>query len=471
VSESNPTSLVAHVNETSLDQSYLSILKLYSVSANVGTFLNLGRFDASRVSVTQPSAGNYTISASWDTRTPMGHMSDGLNSVWWPSLYAYAPFQSAVAGYWDNATISSPVPAAAVFDTRNGQLLYVYNSYGFFGPGDQPTSTFQPYASGVRIDMTSAAIVGYAIVNGPTFAVGNLRMDLSQAVPAGQYGAFLELYDSAGHYTPAAVLMQTTPDTVPPVANAGPDLVVNEDTTVTFDGSRSTDNVGIASYTWTFMDGTMQTLQGVTATHVFATPGTYIVSLTVRDADGNVGTDTVTVTVRDVTPPTVTISSPSDGASIPGSTVIVTSAADNVAVVRVEFLVDGVSVGNDTTAPFEWSIAGGSLRDGNHTLTVIAFDAAGNSASATVRVKVTNVPGGNGLGPLEVGGFIAILALIAGIVVVLFLIARRKPRRPSMVPAVAAPSVAPTPAPASPEVPPTPAPEPPTEELPDIDKL
>src|SRR3989454_4103658 len=130
---------------------------------------------------------------------PIGHMSDGVSSVWWPSLYSYAPFQTAVAGYWDNATLSSPVPAAAVFDARSGQLLYVYNSYGFFGPDDQPSSTFQPYATGVRIDLTSAAIVGYAIVNGPSFAVGSLRMDLSQAVPAGQYGAFLELYDSAGY--------------------------------------------------------------------------------------------------------------------------------------------------------------------------------------------------------------------------------------------------------------------------------
>ena len=473
VSQSNPSSLVAHVNETSLDQSYLSILKLYSVSANVGTFLNLGRFDASRVSVTQPTTGTYTISASWDTRTPIGHMSDGVSSVWWPSLYAYAPFQTAVAGYWDNATLSSPVPAAAVFDARSGQLLYVYNSYGFFGPDDQPSSTFQPYATGVRIDLTSAAIVGYAIVNGPSFAVGSLRMDLSQAVPAGQYGAFLELYDSAGYYTPAAVLMRTTPDNVLPIANAGPDLIVDEDTTVTLDGSASTDNVGIASYTWTFMDGTIQTLPGVTASYVFAAPGRYVVTLTVRDADGNVGTDTVTVIVRDVTPPAVTVSSPSEGASVPGSTVIVASATDNLAVVRVEFLVDGVSVGNDTTAPFEWSIAAGSLKDGNHTLTVIAFDAAGNSASAMVHVTVANVPGGRGLGLSEIAGFLGILAVIAGIVVALFLIARRKPRRPAMAPAVAAPMVAPTSVRTTLEVPPAsePEPEPATEELPDIDNL
>lgn len=469
VSESNPTSLVADVNETSLEQSYMSILKLHSASANVGTFLNVGRLDPAGVSVTGPSAGNYTISASWDTRTPVGHMSDGLSSVWWPSLYAYAPFQSAVAGYWDNATLPSPTPGAAVFDTRSGRLLYVYTSYGFFGPEDQPASTFAPYATGLRIDLTSAAILGYAVVNGPSFAVGSLRMDLSQAVPAGQYGALLELYDSAGHYTSAATLMQTTPDNVPPVANAGADLVVNEDTTVSFDGSRSTDNVGVASYTWTFMDGTIQTLQGVTASYVFATPGTYLVTLTVRDADGNVGTDTLTVTVRDVTAPTITVSSPSEGASVPGSVVIVASATDNAAVVRVEFFVDGVSVGNDTTAPFEWPLAAGSLKDGNHTLTVIAYDEAGNSASSVRHVTAVNVPGGIGLGPFAIGGLIVILAVIAAIGVVLILILRRKPRRPSVAPPVAVPSSAPSsetsPAPIPPE------PEPPLEELPDIDNL
>src|SRR5207245_6607356 len=119
----------------------------------------------------------------------------------------------------------------------------------------------------------SAAIVGYALVNGPTFTVGNLRMDLSQAVPAGQYGALLEVYDSAGHYTSAATLMQTIPDSVPPVANAGPDLAVNEDTTLSFDGSRPPATVGLASSTWTSMDGSMQTLSGMTASYVFATPG------------------------------------------------------------------------------------------------------------------------------------------------------------------------------------------------------
>jgi len=221
------------------------------------------------------------------------------------------------------------------------------------------------------------------------------------------------------------------------------------------------------------MDGSTQTLSGVTASYVFATPGTYVVTLTVRDADGNAGTDSLTVTVRDVTAPAISVSSPSEGASVPGSVVIVASATDNTAVVRVEFFVDGGSVGNDTTAPFEWPLAAGSLNDGNHTLMVIAYDEAGNSASSVRHVTAVNVPGGLGLGPFAIGGLIVILAVIGAIGVVLMLILRRKPRRPSVAPpAVAAepaPSFAPpsvsSPAPIPPE------PEPPLEELPDIDNL
>jgi len=217
------------------------------------------------------------------------------------------------------------------------------------------------------------------------------------------------------------------------------------------------------------MDGSLQTLQGVTASYVFATPGTYLVTLTVRDADGNVGTDSLMVTVRDVTAPTVTVSSPSEGASVPGSVVIVASATDNVAVVRVEFFVDGVSVGNDTAAPFEWVLAAGTLKDGNHTLTVVAYDEAGNSASSVRHVTAVNVPGGIGLGPFAVGGLIVILAVIAAVGVVLILILRRKPRRPTVAPPVAASSSAPAYAPSSTSTPPEP--EPPLEELPDIDNL
>ena len=94
-------------------------------------------------------------------------------------------------------------------------------------------------------------------------------------------------------------------DTIPPTAEAGPDQTVNQNALVSFDGSGSTDNRGITSYTWTFVDGTSRRLTGRNPTCTFNIPGICTVTLNVTDVAGNWDTDTVTVHVLDVTPPTI----------------------------------------------------------------------------------------------------------------------------------------------------------------------
>lgn len=65
---------------------------------------------------------------------------------------------------------------------------------------------------------------------------------------------------------------------------------------VTFDGTGSVDSDGtIAGYAWDFGDG--GTATGATASHTYATGGTYTVSLTVTDDKGATGTSTAPVTV------------------------------------------------------------------------------------------------------------------------------------------------------------------------------
>jgi len=55
-----------------------------------------------------------------------------------------------------------------------------------------------------------------------------------------------------------------------------------------FDGSASTDDLGISSYTWDFGDGSAPaTGTSATATHVYATAGAYMVVLTVTDTGGH----------------------------------------------------------------------------------------------------------------------------------------------------------------------------------------
>jgi len=109
--------------------------------------------------------------------------------------------------------------------------------------------------------------------------------------------------DSARNGAESSWVSFTVGDTTPPVADAGPDQTFEEGTLVTFDGSGSSDNMGITNYTWTFMDMTPQTLTGVNPAYTFATLGAHTITLKVTDAAGNYDTDTVTITGFDITTP------------------------------------------------------------------------------------------------------------------------------------------------------------------------
>jgi hypothetical protein len=94
----------------------------------------------------------------------------------------------------------------------------------------------------------------------------------------------------------------------------------------------------------------------------------------------------------DTTPPTVAISSPANGATISGNTIVTAGAADNVNVGGVRFFVDGVQLGaEDTSAPYEVSWDTTLSINGGHTVTAKARDAAGNATtSAPIAVTVSN---------------------------------------------------------------------------------
>jgi beta-lactamase superfamily II metal-dependent hydrolase len=94
----------------------------------------------------------------------------------------------------------------------------------------------------------------------------------------------------------------------------------------------------------------------------------------------------------DTTPPTVSITSPTNGAIVSGTTSVTASASDNVGVTKVEFYLDGAIQSTDTTSPYAWSWNTTTATNAGHTLTAIAYDAATNSAtSSAVSVTVNNV--------------------------------------------------------------------------------
>ena len=75
------------------------------------------------------------------------------------------------------------------------------------------------------------------------------------------------------------------------------------------------------------------------------------------------------------------------GATVSGTVTLTATAADNVGVAGVQFLVDSAALGaEDTTAPY--SVSWNTTTAGPHTLTAQARDAAGNTTSASVTVTV-----------------------------------------------------------------------------------
>jgi chitinase len=94
--------------------------------------------------------------------------------------------------------------------------------------------------------------------------------------------------------------------------------------------------------------------------------------------------------VNDDEGPTVTLTSPSNGATVGGTVTLAANASDNVGVASVAFFVDGTQIGSDTAAPFSVSWNSAAATNGSHTIVARAFDAAGNQGNSTIVVTVIN---------------------------------------------------------------------------------
>lgn len=96
----------------------------------------------------------------------------------------------------------------------------------------------------------------------------------------------------------------------------------------------------------------------------------------------------------DTTPPTASITSPSNGATVSGTLTIDVSASDNVGVTKVNLLIDGVSVASDASSPWNFNWDSTTVANGSHTIQVKAYDAAGNvGQSSSVAITVSNNSG------------------------------------------------------------------------------
>jgi Big-like domain-containing protein/polysaccharide deacetylase len=95
----------------------------------------------------------------------------------------------------------------------------------------------------------------------------------------------------------------------------------------------------------------------------------------------------------DTTPPTASLGAPADGATVSGSVSLQATADDDTGVTRVDFLDGATLIGSSNAGPYATSWDTTKVVDGSHSLTAVAYDAAGNQgASTAVTVTVHNAP-------------------------------------------------------------------------------
>lgn len=145
--------------------------------------------------------------------------------------------------------------------------------------------------------------------------------------------------------------------------------------TVNVDASASFDDVAIVSYAWAWGDGTTGT--GVTATHRYAGPSTYEVTLTVTDTIGQTGTASYPAIAVDNAPIA------SFTAAMNGYTVNVDASAssDDNGIASYDWAFGDGATGTGVTATHTYAGAG------QYTITLTVTDTIGQTGTASKTVN------------------------------------------------------------------------------------
>lgn len=234
---------------------------------------------------------------------------------------------------------------------------------------------------------------------------------------AGIFEVTLTVTDAAGNHGTDVMLVHVR-DTTPPTADAGPDITIDQFKEAVLEGSASSDNLDIVTWTWTFTYvGTPIVLSGRTQRFTFDNPGSYEITLTVQDAEGNSNSTILGVRVLDKIRPT--INSPDHLSVKRGAQLTMdgSGATDNVGISR--WVWSFRDAGKDVvlegrTVQYAFSDAG------DHKVTLTVYDADGNSAATTFIVSV------KGGGTLIYAILLAVPLALVAVGAILVLRRRRK---------------------------------------------
>jgi subtilisin family serine protease len=122
-------------------------------------------------------------------------------------------------------------------------------------------------------------------------------------------------------------------------------------------------------------------------------PGTYWLLLEVQDSSGNMDVASAYVVATPTTPPTVSITSPTPGATVSGNVSVTASASGGSGIGTVVFYRDAaVLLGTATASPYAITWDSSTASAGAHTLYATATDNAGNTGTSTLVDITVSIP-------------------------------------------------------------------------------
>ena len=291
------------------------------------------------------------------------------------------------------------------------------------GDTTAPTITLVSPASGATLSGTVSIAVNASDNVGVTrvdYSFGGINIGTSSTAPftlswntslLGNVAGMLvaTAYDAAGNsassnyafLTLTGVLAPPADTTAPTVSITSPASGATVTGTVTVAASAS-DNVGVTRVEFRVNGATVATVNAAPYQFSWTTTsmanGAATLTAVAYDAAGNSKTSSsVSVNVSnalsppaggDVTPPTVTITNPANGALVSTSIAIKATATDNygVAGITQKLYIDGVLKATATggTLAFTWNPKRATI--GVHTIVVTATDKAGNATTRQVQV-------------------------------------------------------------------------------------
>jgi len=251
----------------------------------------------------------------------------------------------------------------------------------------------------------NVGVAGYNVYrNGNQIATTTATSFQDSALSAATtYSYSVAAFDAANNVSAqssvASATTQQAADTIAPTVTIGSPAAGSTVGGTVSVSANASDNVGVTKVEF-YVNGALQATDS-SAPYSFSwntagfANGSYTLTMKAYDAAGNVGQASSTVNVqnvqKDTTPPTVSIASPASGSTVSGTVNVSANATDNVGVTKVEFYVNGALQSTDTSSPYNFSWNTASLVNSSYTLTMKAYDAAGNVGQASSTVNVQNV--------------------------------------------------------------------------------